>query len=77
MRKFHFNVQLIPEINASVKQVEEAKLPDDINDVLTELDDYYEDYQRNPKYDNPYTYHGENIFRKRNVCKSCRYRKFL
>ena len=46
MRKFHFNVQLIPEINAPVKQVEEAKLPEDINDVLTELDDYYEDYHQ-------------------------------
>ena len=64
MRKFHFNVQLIPEINTPVKQVEEEKLPDDINDVLTELDDYYEDYQRNPKYDNPYTYHGETSLEK-------------
>ena len=63
MRKFHFNVQLIPEINTPVKQVEEP-LPDDINDVLTELDDYYEDYQRNPKYDNPYTYHGETALEK-------------
>ena len=42
----------------------EEKLPDDINDVLTELDDYYEDYQRNPKYDNPYTYHGETSLEK-------------
>lgn len=64
MRKFHFNVQLIPEINIPVKQVEEEKLPDDINDVLTELDDYYEDYQRNPKYDNPYTYHEETSLEK-------------
>lgn len=64
MRKFHFNVQLISEINAPAKQVEEAKLPEDINDVLTELDDYYEDYQRNPKYDNPYTYHGETSLEK-------------
>ena len=63
MRKFRFNVQLIPEISTPVKQVEEPLL-EDINDVLTELDDYYEDYQRNPKYDNPYTYHGKTSLEK-------------
>ena len=64
LRKFHFNVQLVSEIAAQPKPIEEEKLPEDINGILAELDDYYEDYQRNPKYDNPYTYHGETALEK-------------
>lgn len=64
LRKFHFNVQLVSEIAAQPKPIEEEKLPEDINGILAELDDYYEDYQRNPKYDNPYTYHGETSLEK-------------
>ena len=64
LRKFHFNVQLVSEIAAQPKPIEEEKLPEDINGILEELDDYYEDYQRNPKYDNPYTYHGETALEK-------------
>lgn len=64
LRKFHFNVQLVSEIAAQPKPIEEEKLPEDINGILAELDDYYEDYQRNSKYDNPYTYHGETALEK-------------
>ena len=64
LRKFHFNVQLVSEIAAQPKPIEEEKLPEDISGILAELDDYYEDYQRNPKYDNPYTYHGETALEK-------------
>ena len=64
LRKYHFNVQLVSEIAAQPKPIEEEKLPEDINGILAELDDYYEDYQRNPKYDNPYTYHGETALEK-------------
>ena len=64
LRKFHFNVQLVSEIAAQPKPIEEEKLPEDINGILAEFDDYYEDYQRNPKYDNPYTYHGETALEK-------------
>ena len=64
LRKFHFNVQLVSEIAAQPKPIEEEKLPEDINGILAELDDYYEDYQRNPKYDNPYIYHGETALEK-------------
>lgn len=46
LRKFHFNVQLVSEIVAQPKPIEEEKLPEDINGILAELDDYYEDYQR-------------------------------
>ena len=46
LRKFHFNVQLVSEIAAQPKPIEEEKLPEDINGILAELDDYYEDYQR-------------------------------
>lgn len=64
LRKFHFNVQIVPEIAAQPKPVEEEKLPEDIDGILAELDDYYEDYQQNSKYDNPYTYHGETALEK-------------
>ena len=38
MRKFHFNVQLIPEINAPVKQVEEILLENLTNNLSSARD---------------------------------------
>lgn len=69
MRKFHFNVQLIPEISAPATQVEEP-LPDDINEVLQELDDFYSDYKKSSKNDNPYIYHGETTLEKESSVNS-------
>ena len=64
MRKFHFNVQLIPEINSPTPQKVEEPLPEDIDEVLQELDDFYSDYKKSSKNDNPYTYHGETTLEK-------------